>query len=236
MVWAVLVAALTAYLLGNLNGSVCISALFAHDDVRKHGSGNAGLTNFFRSYGSWSTLLVIVVDMLKTVAAGYTAGFALASFGYYREGLVLGTVMVSLGHDFPALLGFKGGKGLASFGGMVLAYNPIIFLIMFMSAIVFVLLANYICFVPMLASVVFPVIYGIREKDVVGALILGIVAVVIFIKHIENLKRISKGSEFRISFLWNKNKELERLHITPDEEESVEETEAADEEPEHVNN
>ena len=93
MVWAFLVAALAAYLLGNLNGSVCVSAVVAHDDVRKHGSGNAGLTNFFRSYGGWSTLLVILVDMVKTVAAGYTAGWALASFGYYREGLVLGVVL-----------------------------------------------------------------------------------------------------------------------------------------------
>ena len=114
MIGAILAAALTAYLLGNLNGSVCISALVAHDDVRKHGSGNAGLTNFFRSYGGWSTFLVMAGDMLKTVAAAYTAGWALASFGYYREGLVLGVVAVSLGHDFPALLGFKGGKGILS--------------------------------------------------------------------------------------------------------------------------
>ena len=85
MIWAVLTAALSAYLLGNLNGSVCISALVAGDDVRKHGSGNAGLTNFFRSYGGWSTLLVMVVDMLgagilwvlpRGPGAGCTDGFS----------------------------------------------------------------------------------------------------------------------------------------------------------------
>lgn len=112
MAFGILVAVLSAYLLGNLNGSVCISTLFAGDDVRSHGSGNAGLTNFFRSYGSWSTLLVILVDMLKTAVASYGAGLMLKGFGCYREGLVLGAVAVSVGHDFPALLGFKGGKGI----------------------------------------------------------------------------------------------------------------------------
>ena len=65
MWFAILIAALTSYLLGNLNGSVCISALMK-DDVRNHGSGNAGLTNFFRSYGFAGTGLVLLVDMIKT--------------------------------------------------------------------------------------------------------------------------------------------------------------------------
>ena len=67
MWYSILITVLTAYLLGNLNGSVCISQIVAHEDIRSHGSGNAGLTNFFRTYGSWSTLLVLVIDAGKTV-------------------------------------------------------------------------------------------------------------------------------------------------------------------------
>ena len=67
MWYTILVAVLTAYLLGNLNGSVCISMLVAHDDVRKHGSGNAGLTNFIRNYGLGSALYVVLSDAGKAV-------------------------------------------------------------------------------------------------------------------------------------------------------------------------
>ena len=114
MLFPILVVVLTAYLLGNINGSVFVSALVADDDVRNHGSGNAGLTNFFRSYGGWSTLLVILVDVAKTALACYVGGLILLPFAYYHEGLMLGAVAVSLGHDFPALLGFRGGKGILS--------------------------------------------------------------------------------------------------------------------------
>ena len=111
MWFAILIAALSSYLLGNLNGSVCISALM-EDDVRKHGSGNAGLTNFFRNYGFAGTGLVLLVDMIKTALGCLSASLMLERFGYGYEGLMLGAVAVSLGHDFPILLGFRGGKGI----------------------------------------------------------------------------------------------------------------------------
>ena len=103
MVFPILVVALAGYLLGNLNGSVFVSQLIVDDDVRNHGSGNAGLTNFFRNYGGWSTLLVILVDVMKTILACFVGGLILLPFGYYTEGLMLGAICVSLGHDFPAL-------------------------------------------------------------------------------------------------------------------------------------
>ena len=202
MVWAVLVAALTAYLLGNLNGSVCISALFAHDDVRKHGSGNAGLTNFFRSYGSWSTLLVIVVDMLKTVAAGYTAGFALASFGYYREGLVLGTVMVSLGHDFPALLGFKGGKGLLCGFTAALILDWRIALVMLGVFVIAFAITRYVSLGSVLGaltcSVGFGVVYYGDWIVMAGGVLIGLLAIYM---HRSNIARLIKGTESKVHLI-----------------------------------
>jgi len=114
MWYAALIAAVTCYLLGNLNGAVCVSALVAHDDVRKHGSGNAGLTNFIRNYGAANGLFVIAIDGMKAVLACLAAGLILEPYGLGPEGMSLGGLAVMLGHVFPALLGFKGGKGILS--------------------------------------------------------------------------------------------------------------------------
>jgi glycerol-3-phosphate acyltransferase PlsY len=116
-----------------------------------------------------------------------------------------------LGHIFPFSLKFRGGKGLACLGGTVLAYHPPAFLVMLMLELAVVLITKYICFVPMTASVLFAVLYGVREQDLVGFLILMVGALVILLKHVENIRRIRKGSEMRISYLWNRDKEMERM-------------------------
>ena len=111
MWYPILLTVLTGYLLGNLNGSVCMSVLQGQKDVRSQGSGNAGLTNYVRNYGIGRGLLVILIDVGKTVLACLVGG-ALLGAEYAREGLMLGAIAVSLGHDFPALMGFRGGKGI----------------------------------------------------------------------------------------------------------------------------
>ena len=114
MVYSVVIAILVSYLLGNLNGAVCISALM-HDDVRTHGSGNAGLTNFIRNYGVGMAIYVILIDAGKAALACIAGGLMLSAHGdYYTMGAAIGGLAVMLGHDFPALLGFKGGKGILS--------------------------------------------------------------------------------------------------------------------------
>ena len=110
---AIIVTILVCYFLGNHNGAICVSHML-HDDVRDHGSGNAGLTNFIRNYGNSRALLVIAIDVLKAVLACWLGSILLAPYGYALEGKVLAGVAVRVGHDFPALLGFRGGKGILS--------------------------------------------------------------------------------------------------------------------------
>ena len=202
MIGAILAAALAAYLLGNLNGSVCISALVAGDDVRKHGSGNAGLTNFFRSYGGWSTFLVMAVDMLKTVAAAYVSGFALASFGYYREGLVLGVVLVSLGHDFPALLGFRGGKGILCGFTAALILDWRIALVMLAVFVIAFWITRYVSLGSTLGALVcaigFGVVYFGDWIVMAGGIFIGLLAIFM---HRSNIARLIKGTESKVHLI-----------------------------------
>ena len=109
----IIVTVLVCYFLGNHNGAICVSHML-HDDVRDHGSGNAGLTNFIRNYGNSRALLVILIDVLKAVLACWLGGLLCTPYGYALEGKVLAGVCVMIGHDFPALLGFRGGKGILS--------------------------------------------------------------------------------------------------------------------------
>ena len=114
MVISIVITAVIAYLLGNLNGAVVVSRIVAHEDVRTKGSGNAGLTNFTRNYGAHTSVFVILIDVGKAVAACLIGGLLLKGYGHYMDGVALGALFVILGHDFPALLGFKGGKGILS--------------------------------------------------------------------------------------------------------------------------
>ena len=121
MWFAIVITVLVGYLLGNLNGAVCMSNLLANEDVRNQGSGNAGLTNFIRNYGAASSISVILIDGVKAALACLAGGLMLAPYGMYTEGLAIGGLAVMLGHDFPALLGFRGGKGILS--GCVIAFT-----------------------------------------------------------------------------------------------------------------
>ena len=202
MVYALLTAAFAAYLLGNLNGSVCISALVAGDDVRKHGSGNAGMTNFFRSYGGWSTLLVMAVDMFKTVVAAFGAGWMLASFGYYREGLALGAVLVSLGHDFPALLGFKGGKGILCGVTAAFILDWRIALVMLVVFVIAFAITRYVSLGSVLGALTCAIGFGLVHYGdwavMAGGIIIGVLAIFM---HRSNIRRLIQGTESKVHLI-----------------------------------
>ena len=112
-IFSIIITTLVCYFLGNHNGAICVSHMLG-DDVREHGSGNAGLTNFIRNYGASRSILVILIDVLKAVFACWLGAVVFEPYGYTMEGKMLAGVAVMVGHDFPALLGFRGGKGILS--------------------------------------------------------------------------------------------------------------------------
>ena len=106
---------------------------------------------------------------------------------------------------------FHGGKGLACLGGMILSYNPEIFLLLLAIEIFLGFGLDYICVVPITGSIIFTGIYAFLTGDAVGTMILASVSLIILYKHIENLRRILIGTEAHISFLWKKDQEIERI-------------------------
>ena len=196
MLYAVLLTAVVAYLLGNHNGAVSVSAWIAHDDVRSHGSGNAGLTNFLRSYGSKSAILVILVDVTKTAAACLVGGALLREHGFGMEGMMLAAVMAALGHIYPALLGFKGGKGVLCGATAVFMLDWRIGLVLVAVFFVSVMITRYVSVGSLLAAVGFALGFAVLHWNkpwvVVGAVVL---AVLVIWMHRSNIQRLLKGTE-----------------------------------------
>ncbi len=205
MWFSILIGMLTSYLLGNLNGAVCMSALM-HDDVRSHGSGNAGLTNFIRNYGIGQAVYVILIDAGKAALACLATGLLLKPYGFYTEGAALGGLAVMLGHNFPALLGFKGGKGILSglFIALVVDWRiALIILVVFFTAY---LLSGYVSLGSVLAAAAFCVSFILLHYDNLTVMLCGAVmgAMAVFM-HRENIVRLIKGQE-RKTNLFGKGK------------------------------
>ena len=206
MVICVVLAAVISYLLGNLNGAIVVSRLVAKEDVRSHGSGNAGLTNFVRNYGSATSVFVILIDVGKAVAACLIGGLLLKPYGYYTEGVALGALGVILGHDFPALLGFKGGKGILSGVTVALMMDWRIGLFVFGIFLAAYLLTGYVSLGSVLSAGSFGFIYawlhwGNPFPICVGFFLSGLIVWM----HRSNIVRLLKGEE-RKTNLFGKGK------------------------------
>lgn len=203
----IFLCAAIGYLIGGINPAYLI-AKYKGFDIRKRGSGNAGASNAVITMGKKVGVISAILDIVKAYLAVLLAGLLVPSIPLAK---VVAGVSCIIGHIFPVFMQFRGGKGLASLGGVILAFHPLVFLILLTVELVIVLIVDYICIVPITASVAFPIIYMSMTKDKIGAILYGLLAIVIFYKHIENLKRIRSGTEAHFSFLWRRKKEIERL-------------------------
>ena len=197
---SVLVTVLAGYMLGNLNGAVSMSVLFGKD-VRSQGSGNAGLTNFLRMYGPGKALCVVVIDALKAVVSCLLGKLLLTPYGYAQEGLMVGALAVSLGHDFPALLGFRGGKGVLSGVTVALMADWRCGLLALAVFAVFLWLTRYVSLSSILGASAFAVSFAILHWQKHFAVAVGIFLVLLIIfMHRSNIARLIKGTEKKATF------------------------------------
>lgn len=198
---SIVLTVLAGYLLGNLNGAVSVSRLLGQKDVREQGSGNAGLTNFLRMYGPAKALLVVGIDTLKAVVACLLGKCLLEPYGYSQEGLMLGGLAVSLGHDFPALLGFHGGKGVLSGVTVALVADWRCGLIALGVFAVCLWLSRYVSLSSILGVLAFMVSFPLlhRHEPLVSGIGVFLGALIIFM-HRGNISRLLKGTEKKATF------------------------------------
>ena len=215
-----LYCALLGYLIGTVNPSYLLGKLKGID-IRTKGSGNAGASNAVILLGKLVGVLCALFDISKAYFAVYIAR---ALFPDFTHAFAVAGVFCIIGHIFPFYMGFRGGKGLACLAGVVFGFNKRVFLLMLTGAIILALITDFICVVPVTASAVFPVIYGFMTGDVIGALLFGCVFIIIALKHKGNFRRIAAGQEMHLSYLWNSEKEMERMRANlPQDDKTVNE-------------
>lgn len=196
-----LAAAVVSYFLGCFNGAVIVSKYILRDDVRTHGSGNAGLTNFYRTFGGPLTFVVILTDVLKAVAAVLigvaifrTLTPALEITGKYWSGM-----FCLLGHMFPCMFRFKGGKGILSGGTIALMLDWRIALVVWGGFLILAVLTKWVSLGSIWAGASFPFATWFVYHDLFLLLLAIVIGGLIVWKHRGNLKRILNGTESKFS-------------------------------------
>ena len=208
------IAIAAGYLLGSINSAIIISRLLYGDDIRRHGSGNAGMTNMLRTYGKQAAVLTLVGDLAKTVIA-VVIGSVLGGFGYIGGISVGGACVMPLnymaglaaviGHILPVYYKFKGGKGVLCTATLALVLTPIEFGILLLLFVAVVAMSKYVSLGSVSVAVLYPVlvhshfsINGAKPNGVLS-LVTILLAIIIVYCHRENLKRISEGTERKLS-------------------------------------
>lgn len=186
--------AILAYLIGTISFSVIISKVFFKDDVRRHGSGNAGSTNMIRAYGLKIGVITFIFDMLKGVLAAFLGKLIAGMEGAYIAG-----IMVIVGHNWPVFMQFKGGKGVATTIGVLLSLHPIVTLICFIIGVSIAFAGRIVSIGSLIGVTLSAIVLISRHFDNVKLVIFCLIyAGMCLFKHRENIKRLMKGEEKKL--------------------------------------
>ena len=218
--WLALAAvgiAVLAYFLGCFNGAVVVSRYILRDDVRNHGSGNAGLTNFYRTFGGPLTLVVILSDAVKAVVAVL---FAMLIAGSISPELITlskywAGLFCLLGHMFPVTFQFRGGKGILSGGTIALMMDWRVALVVWGGFLILAIATRYVSLGSCWAGLSFPFVTWFVYQDELITVLAVIIGGLILWKHRGNMVRIVKGTESK--FALHKKKESEAAEASAED-------------------
>ncbi len=196
------IAILIPYLLGSINSAVVISRLLYRDDIRKHGSGNAGTTNMLRTYGKGAAVLTLLGDVLKTVISVMLASLLLSA----ALGGWIAALFCMLGHIFPIYYRFHGGKGVLCVAAAVAMLSPFAFLLSIICFIIIVSFTKYVSLGSIFGALTLPLFVNFENQiilpygSVIEALVAIMMALIIIWCHRANISRIREGKESKLSF------------------------------------
>ena len=200
MAWKIILSAVIGYLLGCIPTGVLVARIYGVRDIRKLGSGNSGTTNVLRNLGWLPSVLTLVGDCLK----GYVACLIGKQLGG-DAGMLTGGICAILGHDFPVFMHFRGGKGIATSLGLIIAINPWLALALLAVQIVAVGLTRYMSVASLITTVAFPILVIFTERgrenfpQFLGAAC--IASALSLFGHRSNIQRLVKGEENRLDFV-----------------------------------
>lgn len=211
---------LLAYLIGSVPTAIWISRWFFGIDIRDYGSGNSGATNTYRVLGSkWGTI-VMIVDMLKGVVA--TSLYILLPYyltsqsEWDRTNLMVGLGLASvLGHIFPIWADFRGGKGVATLFGMVLAIQPIVALYCVGVFLLVLYLTRFVSLSSILASIAFAILilFIFNEKVHLYRAFAICVSLLVILTHQKNITRLLKGNESKVPILKHRDRRKQKREL-----------------------
>jgi glycerol-3-phosphate acyltransferase PlsY len=193
MIIKYLIVSVIAYLLGNFATAYLVSKAAGKIDIRNHGSGNAGSTNVLRVLGVKAAVVVFIGDVLKGVAAVLIGRYLAGSYGELLAG-----IFVVAGHNWPILLGGKGGKGIATTIGAVIPMDPLMVLIIVITGVIIITLTRYVSLASIAGVVIFPIAMIITHKPIEYIIFSFILSAMAVFKHRTNIDRLVKGRESKI--------------------------------------
>lgn len=188
-----------AYLLGSIPFALIVGKVGFNIDIREHGSGNLGATNAFRVLGVKAGIIVTLADILKGTLATVLPLIAAYFYDVDVSRLIIGLFAV-LGHTYPIFANFKGGKAVATSGGLILGLNPLLFLVMLLTFFITLYLSKYVSLASMITGVVSTIIAFIIKDYLLFLLILVLTLFVIY-RHKDNIKRIINKTEPKITWM-----------------------------------
>ena len=212
LILSLILTAVISYLLGSCNSSIIVVRLLKHEDIREHGSKNAGLTNTLRCYGKGPALLTLLGDLAKGIVAVFLSQFIVRAVA--GEGAVdlqyvgyIAGIFAILGHVFPVYYGFKGGKGALVASSVLIVIDPITFAIVIPIFIVISLTTRYVSLGSMIAAAAYPIVtfcinFFVRHHEfshcIVYTVFALITALLVIYMHRSNIRRLMNGTENKL--------------------------------------
>ena len=187
---------LFSYFIGNISGSLLLVKLLYNQDIRHFGSGNAGMTNALRNFGKKIGIATFGIDFLKGIIAAF-----IGSYFFGEIGLMLAAIFVVIGHDWPMIFNFKGGKGIATSFGVLIVASPILALLMFLIFLVTVIFTRYVSLGSIISAItgIFVGLIFLIRGNTNFFWIFVVLACLTIYKHRDNIRRLLKNQENKLN-------------------------------------